>query len=169
VNDKIQAEQYKYLTKKATKMGWDFYEISNLSKPGHRAIHNSNYWKNKPYLGIGPSAHSYNGNIRKWNISDNKKYTENINSGAEYYTSEILSTADKYNEYILTNIRTTEGIQLTTLENFEVKNVQEIEKELQTFCVKRLVGFRWRYCYVNPRRQALGRLDYFGINVLIFC
>lgn len=141
VNDKIQAEQYKYLTKKSAKMGWDFYEISNLSKPGHRAIHNSNYWKNKPYLGIGPSAHSYDGNIRKWNISDNKKYTENIHSGAEYYTSEILSTADKYNEYILTNIRTTEGIQLTTLENFEVKNAKEIEKELHHFVSKDLLVF----------------------------
>lgn len=119
-DDHRQANQYQMLMEMADSYGWDFYEISNLSKPGHRAVHNSNYWKNLPYLGVGPSAHSYNGEIRRWNPANNSLYLQMAEKKEWTRESEVLSETDKFNEYLLTNIRTVEGIDMNTLKQFTV-------------------------------------------------
>ena len=109
----IQAIQYTMLYERSQKEGWDFYEISNMCKPGKRAVHNSNYWQNKPYLGIGPSAHSYSQRTRRWNVSDNKQYVNCILQGIPAWDSEELDSANIFNEYVLTNLRRSEGVSLT--------------------------------------------------------
>lgn len=111
--EEAQAMQYTTLYDRSITEGWDFYETSNMSKPGKRAVHNSNYWQNKPYLGIGPSAHSYAGNTRRWNVSDNKQYANCILQGIPAWDSEELDAANVYNEYVLTNLRRSEGVSLT--------------------------------------------------------
>lgn len=89
--------------------GYDQYEISNFSRPGFRAVHNSNYWKGEFYLGIGPSAHSYNGASRRYNVKSNAQYIKGIQSGHPIFEEEILSANDKYNEFVMTRLRTSWG------------------------------------------------------------
>jgi len=132
VDENIQASQYEILYHTALQQGWDFYEISNLSKPGHRAKHNSNYWKNKPYLGLGPSAHSFTGKQRSWNVRDNKKYVEALDRGELPLESEILTEKDLYNEFVMTRLRMSEGFGLEELDSFKIlapKNFQAIFSE----------------------------------------
>lgn len=106
----VQA-QYNYLVEELQKVGYANYEFSNFGKPGYYAVNNSNYWKGKPYLGIGPSAHSYDGNfLRSWNIAQNTKYVNAILAGELPLTTENLSTKDRFNEYIMTGLRTEWGV-----------------------------------------------------------
>ena len=92
--------------------GFVHYEISNFAKEGFISKHNSAYWLGKPYLGIGPSAHSYNGIERRWNVSNNHEYIKKVNSGEDYSGAEILTDKDKFNDYILTRLRTHWGIDM---------------------------------------------------------
>ena len=94
----------------ATQHGFDHYEISNFGKPGFYSQHNSSYWKNTPYLGIGPSAHSYNGISRQWNVSSNAAYTKAIQLNEIPAEVEILTLQNQYNEYIMTGLRTQWGV-----------------------------------------------------------
>ncbi len=109
--------QFEHLINTLTQNGYDHYEISNFGKPQNHAVHNTNYWRGKPYLGIGPAAHSYNGKERSWAIANNALYISNINNGLEYIENEELSTDDKYNEYIMMGLRTMWGIDLGTIKN----------------------------------------------------
>ena len=103
-NENLVLTQYDLIHDKLKKSGYENYEISNFSKKGYHSKHNSNYWKDKEYIGFGPSAHSYNKKYRFWNISDNKEYTRLINKGIRIYERERLSPTEKINEYILTRI-----------------------------------------------------------------
>lgn len=97
--------------------GYIHYEISNYAKDGYTAIHNSNYWQQKPYIGIGPSAHSYNGHSRTWNIANNAKYIQNIMiDNGNYYDTEYLSADTMYNEFIMVSLRTNNGVSFVELE-----------------------------------------------------
>lgn len=99
----------------APTLGLEHYEISNLALPGYRSKHNSNYWQGVPYLGIGPSAHSYNVHSRQWNIANNALYIQALSQGTIPYEVEILTPTQQCNEYIMTAIRTAEGISIATL------------------------------------------------------
>jgi oxygen-independent coproporphyrinogen-3 oxidase len=121
-NEQI-AQQFEMLMSFAADNKWDHYEISNLAKTGHRSIHNSNYWQGIPYLGIGPSAHSYDGNCRRWNIADNKKYIEQINKNSLPYEEELLTLTQKMNEMLMIRLRCTEGCNTSIFENLFGKNV----------------------------------------------
>jgi oxygen-independent coproporphyrinogen-3 oxidase len=96
-------------------LGFEQYEISNFAKNRAYSRHNSNYWLGKKYLGIGPAAHSFNGESRQWNISGLVKYLSGVYSGEKYWSNEILSEKDKLNEYIITGIRTKWGISLSKI------------------------------------------------------
>jgi len=115
--DEHAEDQFSYLTEWARTHGWEHYEISNLCLPGHRAQHNSHYWQGHPYIGIGPSAHSFNGKTRQWNIAQNHLYMEKISAGEPAYEAEILSRADQTNELLLTGLRLTEGVSIQALED----------------------------------------------------
>lgn len=107
-----QAErQYRFIMQFLKKNGWEHYEVSNFCKPGNPSLHNSSYWSGKPYLGIGPSAHGYNGAERYWNLANNAGYLKKMEEGILPDEKETLSATDRYNEYLMTRLRTAKGIQ----------------------------------------------------------
>lgn len=114
-------KQFLYMIQKLTSEGYDHYEISNFGKPTLHAVHNTNYWKGAPYLGIGPSAHSYNGTARSWNIAHNKKYIDAITQGDAPQQIESLTPTHQYNEYVMTNLRTMWGLGLDEIFNIGVE------------------------------------------------
>lgn len=121
------------LTEKLAEAGFEHYEISNFAKPGYRAVHNSNYWKGKPYLGIGPSAHSFNGVERSFNIRNNPLYIKQILENDYNPEIEKLSIENRYNEYVLIGLRTIEGVNSQYIERefgWDYKN--HFEKMIKT-------------------------------------
>jgi oxygen-independent coproporphyrinogen III oxidase len=118
VNTEIQAEQFQLLLQLMETNGYEQYEISNFSKPNYTSKHNSSYWQGKPYFGFGPSAHSYNGfGVRRWNVANNSLYTQALEKNIIPYEEEILTKTQQINEYIMTSIRTTEGINIEKIKN----------------------------------------------------
>jgi oxygen-independent coproporphyrinogen-3 oxidase len=117
-DDETQSAQFMILQTASVNAGFEPYEISNYALPGYRSAHNSSYWEGKAYLGIGPSAHSFDGkNTRSWNIANNARYVQGIESGSRLSESEILSPSEQISEYILIRLRTIEGLNLTTFDN----------------------------------------------------
>ena len=114
--DEHAAAHFQYLSDWAAEQQWEHYEISNLSKPGHRAVHNSHYWEGHPYIGVGPSAHSFNGTHRRWNIAQNHVYMEKLVRGESVFEEEALSAADQLNERLMTGLRLINGVDLRDLE-----------------------------------------------------
>jgi len=123
------ADQMLMLIDKLTNADYEQYEISNFAKPGKIAKHNSNYWKGRHYLGIGPSAHSYNGQSRSWNIANNAQYLQSIQQKELPLETENLSLSDQYNEYVMTGLRTKWGVDLQTITD---KFGSDTRKELLT-------------------------------------
>lgn len=118
VKDEQMAEQFEILVHTLQENGYEQYEISNFSLPNHRAKHNTNYWKGKHYLGLGPGAHSFNGVSRSYNISNNALYIQSIKQDTLPRETEILSFEDRWNEYIMTSLRTiwgSEASHITTV------------------------------------------------------
>jgi oxygen-independent coproporphyrinogen III oxidase len=113
--DDFAAEQFEMLCHHLEKAGYIQYEISNFGKPGQFAVHNTNYWSGVPYLGIGPSAHSFDGKVRGFNIANNPKYTEKLKKGELPFTEEPSTTIDIANDRILTALRTIWGLDLISL------------------------------------------------------
>lgn len=116
VNPDKQAQQFLLLMQWMEETGYEHYEISNFSKPGFKSRHNSSYWQGKKYLGIGPSAHSFNGNERSWNVSNNTLYISAVQAGKLPAEKETLTTLQRLNEYIMISLRTMEGIDLLKLD-----------------------------------------------------
>jgi oxygen-independent coproporphyrinogen-3 oxidase len=112
VEDELAQEHHAALIEKMEAAGYDNYEFSNFSRPGWESQNNMAYWQGKPYLGVGPSAHSYDGDSRSWNVSNNSKYLKSIEKGELPIERESLSIKDKYNEYVMTRLRTKWGISL---------------------------------------------------------
>jgi oxygen-independent coproporphyrinogen III oxidase len=110
--------QYEHLINRLTHQRYQHYEISSFAKDGCYSRHNRSYWSNQSYLGIGPGAHSYNGVDRRWNIAHNPKYIQAINQGQDYATVEKLSQNDRYNEYVMTRLRTMWGVDRNILSEF---------------------------------------------------
>lgn len=110
VDDEKAAAQFKMLMKSMSKAGYEHYEISNFAQPGKYSQHNTAYWTGAKYLGIGPSAHSFNGSIRRWNVSHLGKYIEGLAAGSGIFEFEELTNIQQFNEYVMTAIRTMWGI-----------------------------------------------------------
>lgn len=126
IDDEDAARQLEILMKEMDQAGYEQYEISNFSKPGFQSKHNSSYWKREPYLGIGPSAHSYNGSSRQYNVSNNYEYLKNLNLDIVPFVREELSREDKINDFLLTSLRTSWGADLSILRlemNYDVLKV----------------------------------------------
>ena len=116
IEEEDSAALFNILIQKSESAGFIHYEISNFSKPGFMSVHNSNYWKQVHYLGLGPSAHSFNGYSRQWNMSDLKGYIKALTAGKLFFESEELDTNARFNEYIMTSLRTMWGIDLDFIE-----------------------------------------------------
>lgn len=131
-SEEDMAEQYQWLVSTLNKNGYEQYEVSNFAKKGFRAKHNSSYWSGAHYLGIGPSAHSFDGHSRQWNVSNNYLYLSAINENEVPAEKEILSQADQFNEMIMTSLRRIEGIDLARIdERFGVDFTSFLQKEAQ--------------------------------------
>ncbi len=115
--DEVAQAHFDILNETLTTVGYSCYEISSFGKPGYFSKNNSAYWQQKNYMGIGPSAHSFDGHRRGWNINNNPKYIKSIDSGILPMEIEVLSTTDKYNEYVMTGIRTVWGISLDRVQS----------------------------------------------------
>jgi oxygen-independent coproporphyrinogen-3 oxidase len=109
------AAQFQFLMEELTQKGFEHYEISNFAKPNQYAKHNTNYWRGINYLGIGPSAHSFNGQSRQWNVANNAKYIHELELKKVPDTLEILTLENKFNEYVMTSLRTQWGVDLAKI------------------------------------------------------
>ncbi len=107
------AKQFEYLMNTLSSQGYEHYEISSYARGGYRAIHNSNYWEGKPYLGFGPGAHSYKNNTRSWNVANNALYIKALDANELNQDNETLSTHDLLNEFVLLGLRVKEGIDMS--------------------------------------------------------
>jgi len=111
-----QAEHFEMIVEYLNGIGLEHYEISNFAKPGYRSQHNSSYWKGIPYIGFGPSAHSYNGDSRQWNIANNALYIQSLKGGELNFDKELLDLPTQYNEYMMISLRCMEGFDLSIIE-----------------------------------------------------
>lgn len=116
-----QSEQFLFLMKWLETAGYEHYEISNFAKPGHRSRHNSSYWQGKKYIGFGPSAHSFDGKTRWWNVSNNNLYIQSIQNNILPVEKEVLTTTQQMNEFIMISLRTMEGLDLDKLQVIDPK------------------------------------------------
>ena len=110
IDEDENLKQFETLIDTLSAAGYRHYEISNFALPGYESRHNSSYWHDIPYLGCGAAAHSYDGKSRGWNVADIKEYIDGINKGAPLFEIEQLTTAERYNDAILTRLRTVDGI-----------------------------------------------------------
>lgn len=132
-NDK-QARQFLLLMHWLQEKGYEHYEVSNFAKPGWRSRHNSAYWKGTKYLGLGPSAHSYNGVERRWNVANNNLYIKAVQDGLPGRETERLSAKDRLNETIMISLRTKEGLDLKRIaKEFATDESQRIEQGLHKY------------------------------------
>lgn len=129
-----QNQEFYYMKDFLKDNGFDHYEISNFGKPGFHSKHNSAYWKSEPYLGIGPSAHSYNGHLeRSWNIANNPIYIKNLNQNILPIEKEILTEKDRFNEMIMIGLRTIWGVDLNRInQNFSSEVIDYLNQEIKS-------------------------------------
>jgi oxygen-independent coproporphyrinogen-3 oxidase len=133
MDDQQSAEQFILLMDAMQSHGFEHYEISNFCKPGQYSRHNSNYWKGVKYLGIGPSAHSYNGETRQWNVADNAKYMLALEKAEIPAETELLTETDRLNEYIMTALRTMWGLDLKKLNTIAAGSPSQLTKAAQRY------------------------------------
>lgn len=156
MDDEQTAAQFEYLMDALATAGFIHYEISNFAQPGNYARHNSNYWKGVPYLGIGPSAHSFNGRARQWNVSNNARYIKAIQSGALPCETEELSESDRLNEYIMTALRTIWGLNLDDVERkFGNKHRKALYSGLQPFMARGEVSLMGQVATLTKKGKLL--------------
>ena len=140
IDDLTIINQYYRLLSIAKKNNFVQYEISNFAKNNTLSKHNTSYWQNKLFLGVGPSAHSFDYKSRRWNIASNKKYIEKLNNNNIYFEEEVLTISQKFNEYILTNLRTKWGININTIKSrFGDKYAWHTKKMMQKWIEKKYI------------------------------
>jgi oxygen-independent coproporphyrinogen-3 oxidase len=157
-----QSRHFELLMQWMAEAGYEHYEISNFAKPGHRSRHNSSYWSGAHYAGIGPAAHSFNGESRQWNIANNALYIKSIEQGALPFEIETLTPDQQLNEYIMTSLRTMEGLDL---EKVSADAAGQLLKAAQKYIAAGTM-------VVNGQRLVLtmqGKLLADGIAADLFC
>lgn len=128
VNEELSVSFFSLMIERLTQAGYQHYEISNFCKPDMYSRHNSSYWTGKKYLGCGPSAHSFNGESRQWNVSSLEQYLEGIECGVPCFEVEPLDTVTRYNDFVITSLRTMWGLPLAHLK-------EEFGEELLQYCL----------------------------------
>lgn len=152
MEESLQIEQFELAHEILMRNGYEHYEVSNYAKPGFRSKHNSSYWTQKPYTGVGPGAHSYDGNLRSINISNNVSYIKGISEGSLQETKDVLSEKQKLNEYIMTRSRTNFGIDLNHLtQSFGVDLLRDKEMELDRIIENELIILKDNIIYTSTK------------------
>lgn len=133
VDEDKAARQFDYLLEASAGAGYEQYEISNFARPGHYSRHNSSYWQGEPYLGIGPSAHSYKGMTRQWNVANNALYIRALEAGQIPFESEALLPEQRYNELVMTGLRTSWGLDTANLDRLGPAFRPYFERQAEPF------------------------------------
>jgi oxygen-independent coproporphyrinogen III oxidase len=134
VSSEDQARQFSLMTELLPSKGYEHYEISNFALPGKRSRHNSSYWSGASYIGLGPSAHSFNGRSRQWNVANNALYIKSLAGGQVPFEMEVLTDAQRFNEYIMTSLRTLEGTDMNVVkERFGIEPTEGLLKNSMKF------------------------------------
>ncbi|TCL68733.1 oxygen-independent coproporphyrinogen-3 oxidase [Mariniflexile fucanivorans] len=169
VDDDLAQEQFHILIEKLEASGFVHYELSNFGKPDYFSKNNSAYWQGKPYLGIGPSAHSFNGNERGWNVRNNSKYIKSLEVNILPIETEVLSLTDKYNEYIMTGLRTVWGVSLEKVErNFGLQYKRYLLEQSEKYINEHLLYIDGDKLLVTKKGKFLSdgiASDLFKINL----
>jgi len=148
--------QFEQLVRYTKSLGYENYEVNSFSKPGLYSVNNTAYWTGKPYIGIGPSAHSFEGLRRAWNVSNNAQYIRSLNENSLPETEEFLSLIDRFNESIMTGLRTQWGVALDEIhhtfgERFKDHLIQEIQPHISTHNLR----VEKNVIYTTPRGRFL--------------
>ena len=157
ISDEVVKDQYDFLIDKMDSEGYINYEFSSFGKPGYFSVNNQNYWNGKAYLGLGPSAHSYDGiGQRSWNVSNNHLYAAGVNSKKLDLESETLNTKDMYNEYIMTGLRKIEGLSLDHIKKVFGKNYASyLEEQVGRHLDQRNIFWDGDYLKVSKQSKFL--------------
>ncbi|MEX2513879.1 MAG: radical SAM family heme chaperone HemW [Cyclobacteriaceae bacterium] len=165
-SEDFQAEQFEMLQEAMENSGYLQYEISNFAKPGAFSIHNSNYWKGIPYLGVGPSAHSFDGADRGHNLANNLQYIKSLAQRNLPYQRDPLTTSDNINEYILTSIRTIWGIDNNYLKKrYQLDFLAEKSSELDLFGQQDVITIKDQHVFLTKKGQLLA--DYIASKLFV--
>lgn len=133
VDEEKASRHFEYLMDAMDARGFEHYEISNFALPGWHSKHNSSYWKGEPYLGIGPSAHSFNGDTRQWNVASNAQYLRTLAESRVPFEVEVLTPANRYNEYVMTSLRTQWGCDLEHIKSLPEDFSSHFLAQIQPF------------------------------------
>lgn len=153
VREEVSEEEFAYIHEELTKAGYEHYEVSNYAKKGYRARHNAAYWAGKPYLGIGPAAHSFDGERRCWSIDTVERYVQAEKLGFE---EEKLTTKDQLNEMIMTRLRCSEGLSLEAFSGrFGVEAKEALLRRASQFLAAGMLQTDQRRLYIEPHNFLL--------------
>jgi oxygen-independent coproporphyrinogen III oxidase len=156
IDDEFSSEQYDLLIAHLEKNNFEQYEISNFAKNGQYARHNSSYWQQEEYLGVGPSAHSFDGDSRQFNVSNNQKYIQALAKNSLNFEKEILSKEDKTNEYLMTGLRSKWGVNLLKIKDLLSFPLQDIrEKELTFYLENNTLILEENILRLSPKGKLL--------------
>lgn len=156
VDDEVARQHFEILTEVLNKAGMVHYEFSNFGKPGYFSQNNLAYWYGKKYLGIGPAAHSYNGNSRSWNIANNNRYIKSIQQNEVPAETEILSETDRYNEFIMTRLRLPEGVSIEEInDKFGNEKKEYLLKQAKTYLKQDLLLLENGFLKISKRGTFL--------------
>ena len=154
--DEAQAvRQFEYLQEAAAARGYEHYEISNFALPGRYARHNTAYWQGKAYLGVGPSAHSFDGHSRQWNVANNARYVKALESGEIPFEWETLTPAQRYNEFVMTGLRTQWGCSESAIKTFGEPFAEYFLAEARRFLQDGTLEYRDGYYRLSRTGKAL--------------
>lgn len=132
-NEEVMAGRYQRVCERLKELGFEHYEISNFARNGKYSRHNTSYWQQKPYIGFGPSAHSYDLRSRQWNTANLKTYIDHLNEGTLSFEKEELKPVDLYNEYVMTNLRTMWGMEKQKLERDYAMFWEQVQEQVRKY------------------------------------
>nr|WP_316912319.1 radical SAM family heme chaperone HemW [Aquimarina agarilytica] len=157
VNDATAEAHYQILTATLEKEGYTNYEFSNFGKPNYFSQNNTAYWQGKKYIGIGPSAHSFDGIHRSWNIANNTLYIKGIQSNKRNFETETLTSTDRFNEYIMTGLRTIWGISLLKIAtDFGQHYLKHLKNQSQAHLKNGLLEIKNEHLHITKKGKFLG-------------
>ena len=156
IEDDISQQEFRWISEKLKSKNYQHYEISNFAVQGKESFHNSNYWNQSSYIGLGPGAHSFRNSTRRWNISNNRLYIKNIKAGIPYFEQEVLSPYDIVNEKIMLGLRTLNGLDKDHVFSIVPQDIkEEIESKLNTFLKDEILISNNNIISMNPEKWLL--------------
>ena len=156
IEDDVSQKEFQWISEKLKSKNYQHYEISNFALQGKQSFHNSNYWNQSSYIGLGPGAHSFRNSTRRWNISNNRLYIKNIKAGVPYFEQEVLSPYDLVNEKIMLGLRTLNGLDKNYIFSIVPQSIKdEIESKLNTFLKDGILISTNNIISMNPEKWLL--------------